>query len=62
MRPALSNRLPEKVFDRIHQDVGSASMCWERPEGAGTFDAMHASNIAFELCHYVADLLDEKSK
>ncbi len=61
MRKALSKRLPEEVFSRIHQDIGTASICWEKPEGAGNFDAMRASNIAFELCHYVADLLDKKN-
>lgn len=57
---SLSERLPEYIFDRIHQDIGEASMCWEAIEKAGTFDATHASKIAFNLCHFVADELDNK--
>ena len=58
---ALSERLPEHIFDRIHQDIGEASTCWDKLEGAGTFDATHASMIAFNLCHFVADELDKSS-
>ena len=54
----LNERLPERIFERIHQDIGQASMCWEHPNGAGTFDALRASNIAFELCHFIADELE----
>lgn len=56
---ALSERLPEHIFDRIHQDIGEASTCWTTLEGAGTFESEHASRIAFELCHFVADELDK---
>ena len=31
----LSERLPEYIFSRIHQDIGSASMCWDYSEKAG---------------------------
>jgi len=56
---SLAERLPEEIFSRIHQDIGQASMCWENIEGAGTFKDGQASKIAFELCHYIADKLDE---
>lgn len=46
---SLSERLPEGVFDRIHQDIGKASMCWT-DEAVG--------EIAYELCNFVADLLE----
>ena len=56
---SLSERLPEEIYTRIHQDIGQASMCWENIEGAGTFESEQASKIAFELCHYIADKLEE---
>ena len=56
---ALSERLPEHIFNRIHQDIGEASTCWTNLDGAGTFEAEHASKIAFNLCHFVADELDK---
>lgn len=59
MTKALSERLPESVFDRIHQDIGQASTCWTNLEGAGTFDSQAASQIAFKLCHFIADLLED---
>ena len=59
LRKPLSERLPEDVFNKLHQVVGEASMCWTDVYHAGHFQADVAGNIAFELCHYVADLLDE---
>jgi len=56
---ALSERLPEYIFDRIHQDIGQASACWTKLEKAGTFKSEDASKIAFNLCHFVADELDK---
>lgn len=58
-RKSLAVRLPKHVFKRIHQDIGQASMCWEHPEKAGVFDAKKAADIAFELCHFVADVIEE---
>ena len=62
MDKSLSERLPEEIFDRVHQDIGEASTCWTKLEGAGTFDSEHASKIAFNLCHFIADKLDEADK
>lgn len=62
MDKSLSERLPEEVFTRVHQDIGQASMCWENVEGAGVYDATKASEIAFDLCHYIADKLEEASQ
>jgi len=61
-RKSLSERLPEYVFNRIHQDIGQASMCWEHPEKAGVFDAKQAGEIAFELCHFFADVIEQEAK
>jgi len=58
-RKPLSERLPESVFNRIHFDIGQASMCWEHPEKAGVFDAKKAGDVAFELCHFIADAIEE---
>jgi hypothetical protein len=57
MTAPLSDRLSERIFNRVHQDIGQASMCWkETPHGV--FDSEQAGDIAFNLCHYIADELD----
>lgn len=61
-RKPLSERLPEYVFNRIHQDIGQASMCWGNIDKAGVFDAKKAADIAFELCHFIADILDSEQE
>ena len=55
----LSERLPEHVFNRIYRDIGQASMCWEYPEKAGVFDEKKALDIAFGLCRFIADVIEE---
>ena len=55
---ALSERITEDIFERVHQDIGQASMCWEHVEGAGEFDSTRAAEIAFDLCHFIADKLE----
>jgi hypothetical protein len=59
---SLSERLPEGVFTRIHEDIGQASMCWENIKGAGVFDSTEASRIAFNLCQFIADALEETGR
>ena len=59
-RKPLSERLPELVAARIHHDIGQASMCWSNIDEAGEFDATKAADIAFELCHFIADALEAK--
>lgn len=59
MQKPLSERLPEYIFSRIHQDIGEASTCWTKLEKTGTFDEGHASKIAFDLCHFVADEIEK---
>ncbi len=59
MNKPILERLPEEVFTRIFQDIGQASMCWDSIEGAGTFESDEALKIAAELCHYIADKLED---
>jgi hypothetical protein len=33
----------------VHEAIGEASMCWEKPEGAGVFQSSKASDIAVRL-------------
>lgn len=37
------------LSEAIGQALGAASMCWEHPEGAGTFDSERAGRIFAEL-------------
>jgi len=61
-REALSERLPKEVVERVYEDIDAASMCWTDLINAGIFEADIAASIAFELCHYIADLMDETAK
>lgn len=55
----LNFRLPSDIFHRIHEDIGAASMCWNPKPSKQIFDSERASKIAFDLCHFIADKLDE---
>jgi len=59
LRMPLEARLPEGVLDIIGQTIGEASKCWTDVDHAGTFKVEDARILAFELGHYIADLLDE---
>ena len=61
-RKVLSERLPVYVLFRIERDIGQASRCWESIGKAGVFDAQKAGDIAFELCHFIADFVELKEK
>lgn len=58
-KKALSERIPEHVFSKIHQAIAEASTYWTALDCAGAFEANRCSKIAFELCHFVADELDK---
>lgn len=58
-RKPLLDCLSENILQRILEDIGQASMCWEHPKKAGVFEAKKAADIAFELCHFIADALQE---
>ena len=59
LREPLSKRLSPEVYSTLHQMVGAALGCWTDVEHAGCFQVVRAADVAFELCHYVADLLEE---
>ena len=50
------------IKERIYQDIGQASMCWENIGKAGVFDAKKAGEIAFELYHFIADVIDKEEE
>jgi hypothetical protein len=54
-RSGVSERMSEELFSSVFQAVGTASMCWSNINGAGTFNTKEAGEIAFELCHIIAD-------
>ena len=55
---ALSERLPEEIFYRIHEDAGKFATCWNN----GKYDYTYAADVALELCRFIADKLDEARK
>jgi hypothetical protein len=57
----LGERLPEHIFSRIHQDIGAATICWTKIEKAGIFKSNEASDIAFNLCQFIADELERRT-
>lgn len=48
---SLSEKLPEEIFLRIHEDIGYAST-----------NTGNAAKIAFNLCHFIADKLTAKDQ
>ena len=56
---SLSERLPEEIFNRIHEDVGKLATCWSNIEGAGQYNYVYAADVALDLCRFIADKLDE---
>lgn len=59
---SISEGLPQHIFQRVHEDIGQASMCWSKVEKAGIFNAKEAGNIALELCKFIAGELEKEGK
>jgi hypothetical protein len=60
IRKALCDRLPVYVVFRIERDIGRATRCWKSIAKAEGVDAKQAGDIAFELCHFIADFVELK--
>ncbi len=54
LNKALSERLPEEIFNKIHEKISQAVVCGSKP-----YDLDTAANVAFDLCHLVASELDK---
>jgi hypothetical protein len=52
-------RLPEEIVERIYQDIGYASTCWENLDNTGVYDSTRAAEIAMDLCNFIADKYEE---
>ncbi len=61
-RDLLMKDLPEHVIERIYQDIGQASMCWEHIDRAGVFQTEDACKIAFDLCSFIISGLQGKEE
>ena len=57
-----ANKVPYYIRKRILTDIGQASMCWEYPERAGTFDTKKAVEIGDALCQYIVDKIEKVKK
>ena len=55
----LNKRLPENIYNRIHEDIGQASGCWTDLDHAGTFKSEDAGTIALNLCQFIADEIEK---
>ena len=49
----IREHIPDYIRERVFQATGHASMCWDSPELAGTFDTEQASEIATDVCRFV---------
>lgn len=52
----------DPIRDRVLQDIGHASMCWDKPEGAGAFDTDQAIEIGDSLCQFINEQIAEAKK
>lgn len=55
-------KVPAYIRKRVFTDIGQASMCWENPEKAGTFDTEKAIEIADALCQYIVVKIEKAKK
>jgi len=55
-------KLSKNIIERVYQDIGQASMCWEHVEKAGVFDSSQASDIGYKLCEFIQEELDQARK
>lgn len=53
---------PISLSEAVGQALGSASVCWENPAGAGTFDSTRCGEIYEWLMAYLSDWGDEIRK
>ena len=49
----IREHIPDYIREKVFQAIGHASMCWDSPELAGTFDTEQASEIATDICRFV---------
>ena len=59
---AEEKEIDDPIRDRVLQDIGHASMCWETPGGAGVFDTEQAIEIGDSLCHFITERIAEAKK
>ena len=52
----------DPIRNRVLEDIGHASMCWESPEGAGAFDTEQAIEIGDLLCRFINEQIAEAKK
>jgi hypothetical protein len=53
---------PEHIRERVYSDIGHASMCWDKTEGAGAYRAEEAAEIARSLCQFIIEQIGEGKK
>lgn len=50
------------LAEAVGQALGTASMCWEDPAGAGVFDSSACTRVYDGLMAYLSDWADEHRK
>lgn len=57
-----TKKIPYFIRTRVLRDIGQASMCWEFPGRAGTFDTEEALKIGDALCQYIVDKIEREER
>ena len=50
------------IRERVYSDIGHASMCWDKPEGAGVFHSEEAAEAGRSLCQFILEQNKEAKK
>jgi hypothetical protein len=54
--------IPVHIREQVYMDIGHASMCWDKPEGAGVFHSEEAAEVARSLCQFIIEEIKEAKK
>lgn len=55
----LSHRISSELYHKIFDSIGAASMAWNPRPSNEVFDSELATEIAVELCLFVADEIEK---
>lgn len=56
------DEIPEHIRERVYTDIGQASVCWNKLEGADVFRSEEAAEIGRSLCQFILEEIDGGGK